>query len=29
MGATGTMEWADPETGVICVILTSRPLANR
>jgi CubicO group peptidase (beta-lactamase class C family) len=27
MGATGTMEWADPETGVICVILTSRPLA--
>jgi CubicO group peptidase (beta-lactamase class C family) len=27
MGATGTMEWADPETGVMFVILTSRPLA--
>lgn len=27
MGATGTMEWADPHTGLICVILTSRPLA--
>jgi CubicO group peptidase (beta-lactamase class C family) len=27
MGASGTMEWADPETGLICVILTSRPLA--
>ena len=26
MGATGAMEWADPETGLICVILTSRPL---
>ena len=27
MGASGTMEWADPDTGVIFVILTSRPLA--
>jgi CubicO group peptidase (beta-lactamase class C family) len=27
MGASGTMEWADPETGLICVILTSRPLS--
>jgi CubicO group peptidase (beta-lactamase class C family) len=27
MGASGTMEWADPDTGLICVILTSRPLA--
>jgi CubicO group peptidase (beta-lactamase class C family) len=27
MGASGTMEWADPETGLICVILTTRPLA--
>ncbi len=27
MGASGTMEWADPETGVIFIILTSRPLA--
>jgi CubicO group peptidase (beta-lactamase class C family) len=27
MGATGTMEWADPETGLIFVILTSRPLS--
>jgi CubicO group peptidase (beta-lactamase class C family) len=24
-GATGTMAWADPETQVICVILTNRP----
>jgi CubicO group peptidase (beta-lactamase class C family) len=24
-GATGTMVWADPETQVICVILTNRP----
>jgi CubicO group peptidase (beta-lactamase class C family) len=27
MGASGTMEWADPESGLVCVILTSRPLA--
>jgi CubicO group peptidase (beta-lactamase class C family) len=27
MGASGTMEWADPNTGVIFVLLTSRPLA--
>ena len=26
LGASGTMEWADPETGLICVILTGRPL---
>ncbi len=26
-GASGTVEWADPETGVICVVLTSRPLS--
>jgi CubicO group peptidase (beta-lactamase class C family) len=25
-GSPGTMEWADPETKVICVVLTSRPL---
>ena len=25
-GSPGTMEWADPETQVICVVLTSRPL---
>jgi CubicO group peptidase (beta-lactamase class C family) len=24
-GATGTMAWADPETEVVCVILTNRP----
>lgn len=24
-GATGTVAWADPETGVVCVILTNRP----
>jgi CubicO group peptidase (beta-lactamase class C family) len=24
-GATGTMVWADPETQVLCVILTNRP----
>jgi CubicO group peptidase (beta-lactamase class C family) len=23
-GATGTVAWADPRTGVICVILTDR-----
>jgi CubicO group peptidase (beta-lactamase class C family) len=23
-GATGTVAWADPQTGVICVILTDR-----
>ena len=27
MGSTGNMEWADPETRVVCVILTNRPLA--
>jgi CubicO group peptidase (beta-lactamase class C family) len=27
LGASGTMEWADPKTGLVCVILTSRPLA--
>jgi CubicO group peptidase (beta-lactamase class C family) len=27
LGASGTMEWAEPETGLLCVILTSRPLA--
>jgi len=26
MGSTGNMEWADPETQVICVILSNRPL---
>jgi CubicO group peptidase (beta-lactamase class C family) len=26
-GATGTMAWADPETGLLCVILTNRPYA--
>jgi CubicO group peptidase (beta-lactamase class C family) len=26
-GATGTIAWADPETQVLCVILTNRPLA--
>ncbi len=24
-GATGTVAWADPETGLVCVILTTRP----
>ena len=26
-GASGTVEWADPETKLLCVILTNRPLA--
>ena len=26
-GATGTLAWADPETGLLCVILTNRPYA--
>ena len=26
-GATGTVAWADPETRLICVILTNRPYA--
>ena len=26
-GAPGTLEWADPETQTICVVLTNRPLA--
>jgi CubicO group peptidase (beta-lactamase class C family) len=25
VGATGTLAWADPETQVLCVILTNRP----
>ena len=25
-GSPGTVEWADPETQVICIILTNRPL---
>jgi CubicO group peptidase (beta-lactamase class C family) len=25
-GSPGTLEWADPQTQVICVVLTSRPL---
>ncbi|MEZ5354753.1 MAG: serine hydrolase domain-containing protein [Bryobacteraceae bacterium] len=24
-GATGTVAWADPESGIVCVILTTRP----
>jgi CubicO group peptidase (beta-lactamase class C family) len=27
MGSCGNMEWADPETQVICVVLTNHPLA--
>jgi CubicO group peptidase (beta-lactamase class C family) len=26
-GASGTVEWADPESQVICVVLTNRPLS--
>ena len=26
-GATGTVAWADPESGVVCVILTARPVS--
>lgn len=26
-GATGTVAWADPESGLLCVILTNRPLS--
>ena len=26
-GASGTVAWADPETQVICVVLTNRPLS--
>jgi CubicO group peptidase (beta-lactamase class C family) len=26
-GASGTVEWADPETQLICVVLTNRPLS--
>jgi CubicO group peptidase (beta-lactamase class C family) len=26
-GASGTVEWADPETKLLCVILTNRPLS--
>jgi len=24
-GSTGTIAWADPETGTVCVVLTSLP----
>ncbi len=27
-GATGTMAWADPDTGLSCVLLTTRPLVE-
>lgn len=27
-GATGTVAWADPETQLICVVLTNRPLSD-
>ncbi|MEO7142997.1 MAG: serine hydrolase domain-containing protein [Bryobacteraceae bacterium] len=26
-GATGTVAWADPSTGLICVVLTNRPIS--
>jgi CubicO group peptidase (beta-lactamase class C family) len=26
-GASGTVAWADPESGLTCIVLTSRPLA--
>lgn len=26
-GATGTVVWADPESQVLCVILTNRPIS--
>ncbi|MBL8176616.1 MAG: beta-lactamase family protein [Bryobacterales bacterium] len=26
-GATGTVAWADPSTGVLCVVLTNRPVS--
>jgi CubicO group peptidase (beta-lactamase class C family) len=26
MGSPGAWEWADPETQLVCVILTNRPL---
>jgi CubicO group peptidase (beta-lactamase class C family) len=28
VGATGTVAWADPERGLICVILTTRPASQ-
>ncbi|MCW5977198.1 MAG: beta-lactamase family protein [Bryobacteraceae bacterium] len=28
VGATGTVAWADPETGVLCVILTNRNVSE-
>ena len=28
-GATGTLFWADPETGLSCVLLTNRPESHR
>lgn len=27
-GATGTVAWADPQTGLLCVILTNRPVSE-
>jgi CubicO group peptidase (beta-lactamase class C family) len=27
LGSAGTMDWADPETQLICVILTNHPFA--
>lgn len=28
LGATGTMVWADPQTDIVCVLLTNRTLAS-
>jgi CubicO group peptidase (beta-lactamase class C family) len=28
-GATGTTAWADPETGLVCVLFTTQPTAGR
>jgi beta-lactamase class C len=28
LGATGTMAWADPETDIVCILLTNRALAS-
>ncbi len=28
LGSTGTMVWADPETDIVCVLLTNRTLAS-
>ncbi len=27
-GATGTLAWCDPSTGLICVLLTTRPVGQ-